>query len=107
MDNGKENGNYYNGLYIYIYIRVILGLYVDLEKKMEVTIMGYIRIVVLWLGDSSIHRSIVFYLPYLSWKSEVLIRDMVPVKLSVAIGRKCVFLFPHMSWCQGKKYQIL
>ena len=40
-DNGKENGNYYNGLY-----RGCIGLYWGyigiMDKKMETTILGYI-----------------------------------------------------------------
>ena len=37
-DNGKENRNYYNGLY-----RVLYWGYIGiLEKKIETTIMGYI-----------------------------------------------------------------
>ena len=28
-DNGKENGNYYNRIYLCIYFRVILGFYWD------------------------------------------------------------------------------
>ena len=39
-DNGKENGNYYNGLYRDY--RAYIGI---MEKKMETTIMGYIGII--------------------------------------------------------------
>ena len=35
-DNGKENGNYYNGIY-----RGHIGI---TEKKMETTLMGYIAV---------------------------------------------------------------
>ena len=44
-DNGKENGNYYNGLYrdYRVYTGVILGIYRGyigiMEKKMETTIV--------------------------------------------------------------------
>ena len=42
-DNGKENGNYYNGLYR-VYIGYIIGGYIGImEKKMETTIL-YIQI---------------------------------------------------------------
>ena len=40
-DNGKENGNYYNGLY-WDYIGFYIGI---MEKKMETTIMGYTIII--------------------------------------------------------------
>ena len=36
-DNGRENGNYYNGLH--------WGYIGRMEKKMETTIMGYIGII--------------------------------------------------------------
>ena len=50
-DNGKENGNYYNGGYIGIMENkmetTIMGLYRDytgiVEKEMETTIMGLYR----------------------------------------------------------------
>ena len=40
-DNGKENGNYYNGLY-WGYIGFYIGI---MEKKMETTTMGYIGVI--------------------------------------------------------------
>ena len=52
-DDGKENGNYYNGLsrdyrdYIVGYIRIM-------EKKMETNIMGYMGIIGTRLGYISI-----------------------------------------------------
>ena len=41
-DNGKENGNYYNGLYIGVMLGLYWGYIGRMEKKMETTIMGYI-----------------------------------------------------------------
>ena len=43
-DNGKENGNYYKGLYRDYRGIVFKGYIGRMEKKMETTVMGYIGI---------------------------------------------------------------